>query len=146
MRVVPAQRCVVVGVDGSPNSLAALRRAAEEADQRHARLDVIRVVSPDEHASPRFLWTIARWLRLRSLVAHAIPRAQHITTRLRIAYGRPRQVLPKAASRAELLVIGAREHSARGNPLGGETVPAVLASAPCEVLVCADHAATDRDD
>jgi nucleotide-binding universal stress UspA family protein len=145
MRVVPAQRCVVVGVDGSRNSLAALRRAAEEADQRHARLDVIRVVPPGEQASPRFLWTIARWLRLRSLVAHAIPRAQHITTRLRIAYGPPRQVLPEAASRAELLVIGAREHSERGNPLGGETVPAVLTSAPCEVLVCADHATGGGD-
>jgi nucleotide-binding universal stress UspA family protein len=140
MRVVPAQRCVVVGVDGSRNSLAALRRAAEEADRRHARLDVIQVISPDEQASPRLLWTIVRWLRLRSLVARAIPRAQHITTRLRIAYGRPPKVLPDAAAHAELLVIGAREHSERGNPLGGETVPAVLTSSPCEVLVCADHA------
>ncbi|MGH3391533.1 MAG: universal stress protein [Actinomadura sp.] len=146
MRVVPAQRCVVVGVDGSPNSLAALRRAAEEADRRHARLDVVRVIPPDQQTSPRFLWTIVRWLRLRNLVARAIPRAQHITTRLRIAYGQPHRVLPEAASRADLLVIGARKHSRRGgNPLGGDTVPTVLTSAPCEILVCADHS-PDRGD
>jgi hypothetical protein len=34
----PAQRCVIVGVDGSPNSIDALRRAAEEARRRNARL------------------------------------------------------------------------------------------------------------
>ncbi|MGH9003247.1 MAG: hypothetical protein ACRDYV_08975 [Acidimicrobiia bacterium] len=43
------------------------------------------------------------------------------------------------------LVIGPREHSRRGNPLGGDTVPTVLTSAPCEVLVCADRS-PDRGD
>jgi hypothetical protein len=37
---------------------------------------------------------------------------------------------------AEALVIGARVNSRHGAPLGGETVPAVLSAAPCEVIVC----------
>jgi nucleotide-binding universal stress UspA family protein len=142
MRIIPEQRCVLVGVDGSPNSLAALRRAAAEANRRHARLEVIQVIPAHRQVAPRFLRTAAQWLRLRGLVASTIPHGQHIATRLHIAYGRPRGVLPREAERAELLVIGAQHHSQSGNPLGGETVPAVLSSAPCEVLVCADQRET----
>jgi K+-sensing histidine kinase KdpD len=47
MQVLPAQRCVIVGVNGSPNSIVALRKAATEARCRHARLDVVRVLAPD---------------------------------------------------------------------------------------------------
>ncbi len=137
MRVFPDKRCVVVGVDGSPNSLAALHRAATEAERRHARLDVYRVL-PDEPAG--FARTATEWLWLRSLVARELPVAQHITTRLRIGHGDPATTLIKAARHAELLVIGAREHSEHGNPLGGPTVPAVVSGALCEVVICADHA------
>jgi nucleotide-binding universal stress UspA family protein len=138
MRIFPGQRCVVVGVDGSPNSLAALRRAATEAQRRHARLDVLRVL-PRERPSA-LLGTVAEWLLLRRLVARELPAAQHITTRLHIGHGEPAAALIKAAQRAELLVIGARAHSEHGTPLGGPTVPAVLSGAPCEVVICADHA------
>jgi len=136
MRVLPDQRCVVVGIDGSPNSLAALHRAANEAQRRHARLDVYRVL-PDEPTGP--LRTATEWLRLRSLVADQLPTTQHLTTRLRVTTGDPAQALITAARHAELLVIGAREHSEHGNPLGGPTVPAVISGTPCEVIVCADH-------
>jgi len=136
MWIFPDQRCVVVGVDGSPNSLAALKRAATEAQHRHARLDVYQVLL-EGRAGP--LDTLTQWLRLRSLVADELPTAQHLTTRLRIATGDPATALIKAARHAELLVIGAREHSEHGNPLGGPTVPAVVSGAPCEVIICADH-------
>ncbi|HEU5161009.1 MAG TPA: universal stress protein [Streptosporangiaceae bacterium] len=139
MRIIPAQRCVIVGVDGSPNSLAALHRAADEARRRCARLDVIHVA--DERGG--WIFAAARvvaWLRLRRLVAQELPRTQHITTRLRIAYGSPAGVLIRAADRAELLVIGARGDAPHGSLLGGDTVPRVLAASPCEVVVCADQA------
>ncbi|GAA4147332.1 hypothetical protein GCM10022416_40650 [Actinomadura keratinilytica] len=38
------------------------------------------------------------------------------------------------------MVIGARGHCEHGDPLGGQTVPAVLIRAACEAVVCADHA------
>jgi len=139
MRVMPEQRCVVVGVDGSPNSIAALRRASNEAHRRMARLDVIRVLPPSE---PGRLRAVRAWLELRSLVARSIPRSRHITTRLRIAHGEPAVELAEAAEHAELLVIGARLNSEHGSPFGGHTVPAILASSPCEVVICADHASS----
>ncbi|GAA3939084.1 hypothetical protein GCM10023085_20700 [Actinomadura viridis] len=140
MQWMPAQRCVVVGVDGSPNSLAALRRAADEARRRHARLDVVRVLPPGPGAGP--LRTFREWLRLRALVARRVGRSQHLTTRLLIAYGEPGRVLAERAAHGELLVIGARAHSEHGDPFGGATVPAVRHGARCEITICADHRAS----
>ncbi|HEY7488464.1 MAG TPA: universal stress protein [Streptosporangiaceae bacterium] len=139
MRIIPAQRCVIVGVDGSPNSIAALHRGAKEAKDRSARLDVIRVIA-DRRGRRLSPDRVVAWLRLRGMVARELPRTQHVTTRLRIAYGSPAGMLIRAAARAELLVIGAREHSEYGNLLGGDTVPRVLSGSPCEVIVCADQA------
>lgn len=144
MQIFPDHRRIVVGVDGSPNSLAALWRAANEAERRHARLDVYRVRPEGRPMS--FIGSLNEWLRLRSLVARELPAARHPMTRLHIAHGDPATALIKAAGRAEVLVIGAREHSEHGNPLGGATVPAVLSGAPCEVTVCADHAAAAAQD
>ncbi|TYB45506.1 universal stress protein [Actinomadura chibensis] len=141
MWITPEHRSVVVGVDGSPNSMAALRRAAREAVERHARLDVVRVLEPG--AASRPLRTAREWLRLRRLVADAIPRVQHLTTRLRVVRGTPGEALPRAAEHAELLVIGARLRSEHGNPLGGDTVPAVRERTRCPLVVCADQTTTD---
>src|SRR5689334_10376566 len=130
MRFTTDQRRVVVGVDGSPNSLAALARAAREADRRHARLDVYQAVAdtgnPIRHAGA--------WLKLRRLVSDRLPITQHVTTRLHIGFGDPSAVLIDAARGAELLVIGARIHSEQGSPLGGPVVPRVLSGASCEVV------------
>lgn len=132
MHLVPGPRYVAVGYDGSPNSTAALRRAAAEAQRRHARLDVITVI-PREGGLRR---TPAAWLRLRREAARLLPRLQHVTTRLRIGRGDTSAELCRMAEPAESLVIGARMNARHGTPLGGETVPAVLSAAPCEVIVC----------
>lgn len=144
MWVMPEHRSVVVGVDGSPNSLAALRRATREALTRHARLDIVRVLEPGDVLAPRPLRTIREWLRLRRLAARAIPRTQHLSTRLRVVHGEPGKVLAEAAGNAELLVIGARMHSEYGNPLGGDIVPVVREHARCDVVICADHTAASN--
>ncbi|MFI6518054.1 universal stress protein [Spirillospora sp. NPDC050679] len=145
MQVIPGQRCVVVGVDGSPNSVAALHRAAAEAQRRHARLDVVRVLEPGDGAPQAFRAATA-WLRLRALASREIPRSQHVTTRLRVVHGVPADALVAAADRAELLVLGAREHSEHGGLFGGDTVPAVRSNAACQIVICADQAAAAQDD
>jgi nucleotide-binding universal stress UspA family protein len=134
MQVVPGPRHVVTGFDGSPNSAMALRRAAREARERRARLDVVQVIPQ----GGGLLRTPLAWLRLRSEVARLIPRTQHITTRLRIARGDAGTQLARLARQAELLVVGARVNARHGDPLGGDTVPKVLAGAPCKVIVCAN--------
>jgi nucleotide-binding universal stress UspA family protein len=140
MQVVPGPRYVAVGYDGSPNSAAALRRAAAEARQRHARLDVIRVIP--RAGGP--LRAPAAWLRLRKEVARLLPRLQHVSTRLRIGRGDAGAELCRMADHAELLVIGARVNARHGRPLGGETVPAVLSAAPCNVIVCENETPSEE--
>lgn len=129
---LPGPRYVVTGFDGSPNSHAALDRAAAEADRRHARLDVVRVIP----AGGGPLRAIAAWLGLRRQVARLLPRGRHVTTRLRVARGEPAAALLRLAEHAELITVGARVNSRHGDPLGGDTVPAVLSGAPCQVVVC----------
>lgn len=136
MNVIPGPRYVITGFDGSRNSVAALRRAALEAKDRHARLDVVRVIPPAGGA----LRTLAEWLRLRNQVARLVPRTQHVSTRLRVVHGDPGTELTRLAERAELLVIGARLNAQHGSPLGGDTVPTVLAGSPSQVIVCEDDA------
>jgi nucleotide-binding universal stress UspA family protein len=134
MQVIPGPRYVLTGFDGSPNSAVALRRAANEARERHARLDVVRVIP----RSGGFVRTPATWLRLRGEVARLLPRTQHLSTRLRVVRGDAAEQLTRLANHADVLVVGARVNSRHGSPLGGETVPAVLSGAPCRVIVCDD--------
>jgi nucleotide-binding universal stress UspA family protein len=135
MQVIPGPRYVIAGFDGSPKSAEALRRAAAEARERHARLDVVRVI-PGHGIRHR----VTAWLRLRGEVARLLPRTQHISTRLRIAHGDAVTQLTRLSDRAELLVVGARVNSHHGTPLGGDTVPALLSNARCEVIVCENGA------
>ncbi|TMQ79261.1 hypothetical protein ETD83_42145 [Actinomadura soli] len=107
-------------------------------------MDVVRVLEPDGALGTRPLRTVREWLRLRRLAADALPRTQHLRTRLRVVHGTPGKALAHAAEHAELLVIGARAHSEHGNPLGGDTVPVVRERARCGVVVCADHTASSE--
>ncbi|GAA2107719.1 universal stress protein [Actinomadura alba] len=139
MPVIPGPRYVLIGFSGSPNSYAALNRAAAEAQKRHARLDVVRVIP----ATGGRLRTPAAWLRLRNDVARVLPRTQHLTTRLRIARGDVATELNRLARRADVLFLGARQTSAAANPLGGATVHALLSSSPCHVVICEGQSRQD---
>jgi nucleotide-binding universal stress UspA family protein len=119
-------------VDGSPNSLAALGRAIAQARLRHAGLDVVRVI-PEDAGEPA---AAAARAGLRELIARLGP---DVPVRLRVERGDPAAVLLVVSAGAELLVIGARAHSAHGNMFGGGTVPRCLDYAQCHVDVCADH-------
>ena len=132
-----ARRRIVVGVDGSPNSVAALRRAAAQADLRHAELELVYVVAPG--AGP--LAIKAGTQQLTDVVGRAFPDGPGAPARLVVESGEPAAVLVRLSASAELLVIGARAHSEEGNLLGGVTVPRCLDRAFCPVDICADQAA-----
>jgi nucleotide-binding universal stress UspA family protein len=132
-----ALRRIVVGVDGSPNSVAALRRAVMQAGQRHAELELAYVVAPG--AGPPAI--AAGIQQLTDVAGRAFPGGLGVPARLVVEPGEPAAVLVRLSASAELLVIGARAHSEEGNLLGGVTVPRCLDRAWCPVDICADQAA-----
>jgi nucleotide-binding universal stress UspA family protein len=127
---------VVVGVDGSANSLAALRRAAAQARARKVALEVVHVLSAD--ASERDVK--AARLTLRTTVSRVCPGDfTGAPPRLRVERGDAAAVLLVVSAGADLLVIGARERCETGNLFDGPTVSRCADYAACPVDVCADQ-------
>jgi nucleotide-binding universal stress UspA family protein len=93
-----AFRRVVVGVDGSAGSRAALRWAVELAGRDRAAVEVLHVV-PDEDT------TLAE---AKTALRSAVPEVDDEGIRLRVVQGDPATVLSRAAGRQDVLVVGSR--------------------------------------
>ncbi|MBB1245332.1 universal stress protein [Streptomyces durbertensis] len=105
---------VTVGVDGSPESRAAARWAADEARRRAATLDIVFVREVDPHPHPyttlydpdkesSWAQTLLREIAAEASEAHpGLP----VTTRLLSGYAA--QLLPEAAADSDMLVLGTR--------------------------------------
>ncbi|MFI5530243.1 universal stress protein [Kitasatospora sp. NPDC051853] len=107
------ERSLLVGVDGSPESRAAVRWAAEEAVRRGAKLWIghVRTWLDDVHAAPEqpdgVRGLTARLLDEAADEAHRVSPGLTVRTELLVG-GAPAEVLVRAAERAELLVLGSR--------------------------------------
>jgi universal stress protein family protein len=116
-------RVVVVVVDGSPQSGAALRQAASQARQRNALLDIVCIV-PDGTDGPASL--LAR-VKLGEFTRRQCPYGMGVPVRLRVERGDPLRVLPEAAADAELLINGLPRPPAAGDkpetPAGADPAP-----------------------
>jgi hypothetical protein len=117
------QRVVVVVVDGSPESGAALRQAASQARQRNALLDIV-VIVPDSTDGPAS--TLAR-VKLGEFTRHECPYGMGVLVRLRVERGDPQTVLREVAAEAELLINGLPGPAAAG---GGPARPAEPSAPP----------------
>lgn len=126
---------VVVGVDGTPSSLAALRRAAYQARNRGASLDIVFVIPAAANAAAE----ASGYELLDLTVRHVAPHGLDAPADRIVARGEPAEALVRLSAAAELLVIGARIHSEHGNLLGGEVVPYCLGHASCPVDICTDQ-------
>lgn len=127
---------VVVGVDGSANSLAALRYACRFASLLGSPLVAVYACRRPEEAP-------AALPRLRSWVDRALEPADPAASanvRTLIRPGAPREVLLQLASAAAMLVLGANGHSADTRLLLGSTALACTYRATCPVLVIPGHA------
>jgi nucleotide-binding universal stress UspA family protein len=126
---------VIVGVDGSPNAMAALRRGLERAADRGAGVEMIYVIPPDAElaavtAGYAMLDAAARCVAACGFCVHNAKRT--------VVCGDPAEVLVKRSVGAQMLVLGGRFHSKySGNLLGGDVVPYVLEHATCPVDICA---------
>ena len=138
-------RRVVVGVDGAPRTVAALRWAASEAMQRDAELVAVHawgtVLRPasyapvNDHADPdesarRAQALLAAALRQAFGSAPPVPVKEVVDDRSVVP------ALLSQARRAELLVIATRAPEGRPFETGpGSTTLSCLRQAPCPVVI-----------
>lgn len=124
-------RRIVAGVDGSPGSAAALRRATEEA-RLHGGM--VQAVYALEQAAAE---------SLHRIVTDVVGERPLVEVQEQVRRGSPAGVLVDAARDADLLVVGARGHGGFGGLLLGSVSSQVVRHAYCSVLVV--RPAADQD-
>ena len=130
---------IVVGVDGSPSSLDALRWAAQQAELTGAQLEAVTAWEfPVQGAGFALLAGIdwadnARTTQATALEAALGARGSAVIRTVR--EGHPVRVLRAAADGAALLVVGSRGHGGFAGLMLGSVSEHVVAHAPCPVLV-----------
>lgn len=130
---VPADAPVVVGVDGSPASLAAIDLAFAEADAAKAELIAAEVRKPRDASWPEFLEESA--LHLSELLAGHREQYPGVEVRHEILNGEPAATLASAARYARCLVVGSRGRGGfRGMHLGS-TSRSLVHRTYCPLLV-----------
>lgn len=137
---------VVVGIDGSPESVTALRWAAEHARSRRVPLEVIHAWSVSDTEALRVddLFHVAESRdrdrrQIEDLLGRTIDAGQRADVTLRLLDGNPVGVLLDAAERASLLVVGSRGQGGITRLLLGSTSAACLQHASCNVAVVPQH-------
>ncbi|MET7423677.1 universal stress protein [Dactylosporangium sp. NPDC005555] len=125
------ERPVIVGVDGSPAALGAVRWAADEAVRLRRPLRVthaLGVPGPSEEITDE-----------QGLVLNAAVEARHWYPGLRVTtstwYGRPAHVLREQSRHAELVVVGSRGHGGLHSLFVGSVGMHLARHAQCPVLV-----------
>jgi nucleotide-binding universal stress UspA family protein len=142
---------IVVGVDGSPASQAALRWAAEEAQIRGARLVAVHAWSflpPAPLAEPGMMpmpgidyaGTIdaersAVEAEMDALLAEAFPDGPPVAVERMLLERGAGDALEEAAREADLVVVGSRGRSGLTAALLGSVSKHVLQHAACPVVV-----------
>lgn len=135
---------VVVGVDGSASSLAAVEAAAVEARRRGAALRVVHAfIWPALHVpldgSPLAPDDAGLRNMARRAVAEAVERARSTAPELDISHdmvtGEPLTVLEAQSAVADLIVVGSRGMGGFVGLLVGSTAVHLAAHARCPVLV-----------
>ncbi len=135
-------RPVVVGIDGSPESVTALRWSAEHARCHRLPLELLHAWSLSDTQPDRVddLFHVTEQrdhsrLEIERLVDGTIDAGQRRNVTLRFLEGNPVALLLEAAERASLLVVGSRGQGGMARLLLGSTSAACLQHAPCNVAV-----------
>jgi nucleotide-binding universal stress UspA family protein len=135
-----ALRSIVVGVDGSPNSIAALQWAAHRARKSETVLRAVygwqtslTAVVPIGTGIPETFIKAAADALAGFIVAADLPDGIHAMPISR--EGSPARVLVTEGRQADLLVVGARGREGFVGLLLGSVASAVAQNAPCPVAV-----------
>jgi nucleotide-binding universal stress UspA family protein len=142
---VPAYGHIVVGVDGSPTSRAALRWAAREAELRRCTLEVVygwqvkgEPRPPGEWggvAPPIEAYQEQAQARIQSIVQEVLPNGAKCEMRVHAMHKPAGRALLTFCATADLLVVGAKEHGRLAGWLVGSTSDDALRKATCTVVV-----------
>lgn len=150
----PAVRRIVVGVDGSAESVAALRWACREASLCPGEVHAVLALESACHQIASYAVPgprrssgsggAAREI-LRRSVREAVSLYPGVRVRTEITEGLAARVLLDYASNADLLVLGRTAHDPDQYREAGPVIRACLRAAPCPVVVIG-HAAPDPAD
>ena len=134
---------IVVGVDGSPPSIAALRWAVHHAEVTGGTLDAV-IAWEFPFVAGSFGWTTAPFddVDYAELAAKALTAAvaevsppPGVAVHEVVREGNAAQVLLDAAKDADLLVVGNRGHGAFADALVGSVSVRCLHHATCPVVI-----------
>ncbi|MGV9665273.1 universal stress protein [Nocardia niigatensis] len=134
-----ASKPVVVGVDGSPNSLPAVELAFQEASQR--KVDLIAVHAWSDTSGfdlPVLGWDSIRSTQdvlLEAALAGYVARYPEVTVRRIVACDTPVRSVLEQAENAQLVVVGSHGRGGFEGMVLGSVSTALLHLAPCPVLV-----------
>lgn len=146
MEMQHGDRVVVVGVDGSPSALDAVRWAVPEARHRGAGLRLV-MAYPGERPpvgargggySPQYgevLCAVARRLLAEAVGVAVQVAGDDVPVDHELIVGKPVNVLRTEAERASLLVLGDRGRGALVGLLAGSVAVAVSAHSDCPVVL-----------
>ena len=136
-------RRIVVGVDGSAESVAALRWACREASLRSTEVHAVfamesavhqvasyAVPSPQQSGS----WRAARDV-LRQAVSEAAALYPGVSIRAEVTEGLAARVLLDHAAGADMLVLGGNAHRLDPSRGAGPVIRVCLRTAPCPVVL-----------
>ena len=142
---------VVVGIDGSPGSRAALMQAYLAAARRAADLEVVASYTLDLYWFGGVPLDVPNVATVREdterrareqvdeianeVAVSAVPGIRDVGLQLFIAQGHAAHVLVERAEGADLLVVGSRGRGAARSALLGSVALHCATHAPCEVLV-----------
>ena len=134
------QQRIVVGIDGSPESLAALRWALREAAATQSSVEVVHCWQA--HTIPDVVFGSAEELHRGSIcmLRNEVLAAQaEMPTKVRVQetsrHGRPGAALLHQASDARLLVLGAHGHTDLHDVAFGRVAAICLRHATCPVVI-----------
>jgi nucleotide-binding universal stress UspA family protein len=142
----PTKYGIIVGVDGSVESDAAVSWAAREASMRHEPVTLMHVVQPvalNWPISPEQT-TVAEWQEdnARHVIDHArdglsavldLPHPPDVRTE--VLYSHPVDALVDASTQARMIVVGSHGRGAVGRLLWGSVSRGVVEHARCPVAV-----------
>jgi len=147
---MPAQEAsayprIVVGVDGSPSSLSALRWAIRQAGLTGAAVDAVIAWQYPASASG-FGWTMAGMDQnydfaaaaekiVTDAISNTLDPGSDVRGRPQVVEGIPAQVLLDASVGADLLVVGSRGHGGFTEALLGSVSQHCVHHARCPVVV-----------